>query len=68
MVAVISVYGSDTKLFNYKGYKDRPVKPLKGCNRLQTRGCIALSATNLQRLPDICDLQEIPMLLLGLIT
>lgn len=68
MVAIISVCGGDTKILNCKGYLDRPVKLLKGMHRLQTKGCIALSAMNLQRLPDKRDLQEMPMLLLGLIT
>lgn len=68
MVAIISVHGRDTKIFNCKGYLDRPVKLLKGTHRLQMKGCIALSVTNLQRLPDKCDLQEMPMLLLGPIT
>lgn len=52
--------GRDPKKFNCEGSLDRPRKPQKGMHSLQTRGCINFSATNLQRLPDTCDLQEIP--------
>lgn len=47
IVAIASACGRDKK-FNCEGSLGRPMKPLKARHSLQTKGCITLSATNLQ--------------------